>query len=126
MQRHSAIGERIVAAAPTLEAIAPIVRAAHERADGTGYPDGLMLEEIPICARIIAVVDAYDAMTSDRPYRKAMPRRERARRAAPARRHAVRPRVSSRPSPTAVAGRGEAARAACPLPAISRMLLPRA
>jgi diguanylate cyclase (GGDEF)-like protein len=73
MQRHSTIGERIVASAPTLEAIAPIVRAAHERPDGTGYPDGLGLEEIPICSRIIAVVDAYDAMTTDRSYRGAMP-----------------------------------------------------
>jgi two-component system, cell cycle response regulator len=58
MQRHSEIGERIVAAAPTLEAIAPIVRAAHERADGHGYPDGVGLEEIPVSSRIIAVVDA--------------------------------------------------------------------
>jgi diguanylate cyclase (GGDEF)-like protein len=73
MQRHSAIGERIVAAAPALEPIAPIVRAAHERPDGTGYPDGLVLAEIPIAARIIAVVDAFDAMTNDRPYRRAMP-----------------------------------------------------
>lgn len=73
MQRHSAIGERIVAAAPTLEAIGPIVRAVHERPDGTGYPDGLRLDEIPVAARIIAVVDAYDAMTNDRPYRGAMP-----------------------------------------------------
>ena len=73
MQRHSEIGERIVAAAPTLEAIAPIVRAAHERPDGKGYPDGLTIEQIPICSRIIAVVDAYDAMTSDRPYQQAMP-----------------------------------------------------
>jgi diguanylate cyclase (GGDEF)-like protein len=73
MQRHSAIGERIVAAAPTLEPIAAIVRAAHERPDGKGYPDGLRLDEIPISARIIAVVDAYDAMTNDRPYRAAMP-----------------------------------------------------
>ena len=72
MKRHSVIGERIVAAAPTLANIAPIVRAAHERADGTGYPDGLVLADIPVCSRIIAVVDAYDAMTSDRPYRKAM------------------------------------------------------
>ena len=71
MERHSLIGERIVAAAPTLEAIAPIVRAAHERADGAGYPDGLTLDEIPICSRIIAVVDAFDAMTNDRPYRQA-------------------------------------------------------
>ena len=61
MQRHSAIGERILAAAPTLKAIAPIVRSAHERVDGNGYPDGLRLEQIPICSRIIAVVDAFDA-----------------------------------------------------------------
>jgi diguanylate cyclase (GGDEF)-like protein len=73
MQRHSTIGERIVAAAPTLQEIAPIIRSAHERVDGTGYPDGLRLEQIPICSRIIAVVDAYDAMTSDRPYQQAMP-----------------------------------------------------
>jgi diguanylate cyclase (GGDEF)-like protein len=73
MQRHSTIGERIVAAAPTLQDIAPIIRHAHERADGTGYPDGLQLEQIPICSRIIAVVDAYDAMISDRPYQHAMP-----------------------------------------------------
>jgi diguanylate cyclase (GGDEF)-like protein len=73
MERHSAIGERIVSAAPTLEAIGPIVRAAHERPDGTGYPDGLRLHEIPMGARIIAVVDAFDAMTNDRPYREAMP-----------------------------------------------------
>jgi diguanylate cyclase (GGDEF)-like protein len=72
MQRHSTIGERIVSAAPTLKEIAPIIRSAHERMDGTGYPDGLRLEQIPICARIIGVVDAYDAMTSDRPYQHAM------------------------------------------------------
>jgi diguanylate cyclase (GGDEF)-like protein len=72
MQRHSEIGERIVAAAPTLQEIAPIIRSAHERMDGTGYPDGLRLDQIPICSRIIAVVDAYDAMTTDRPYQQAM------------------------------------------------------
>jgi diguanylate cyclase (GGDEF)-like protein len=72
MQRHSEIGERIVAAAPTLREIAPIIRSAHERVDGTGYPDGLRLDQIPICSRIIAVVDAYDAMTTDRPYQQAM------------------------------------------------------
>jgi diguanylate cyclase (GGDEF)-like protein len=76
MQRHSEIGERIVAAAPTLKAIAPIVRAAHERPDGMGYPDGLLLDQIPISARIIAVVDAFDAMTTDRPYQDAMPAAE--------------------------------------------------
>jgi putative nucleotidyltransferase with HDIG domain len=73
MQRHSEIGARIVSAAPTLAATAPIVRATHERPDGRGYPDGLILEDIPISSRIIAVVDAFDAMTSDRPYQKAMP-----------------------------------------------------
>jgi diguanylate cyclase (GGDEF)-like protein len=72
VERHSAIGERIVDAAPTLEAIGPIVRAAHERPDGNGYPDGLLLDQIPISSRIIAVVDAFDAMTSDRPYRDAL------------------------------------------------------
>ena len=61
-----------MAAAPALEAIAPIVRSAHERFDGTGYPDGLKRDDIPIASRIIAVVDAFDAMTHDRPYRGAM------------------------------------------------------
>jgi diguanylate cyclase (GGDEF)-like protein len=73
MQRHSEIGERIVAAAPTLKATAPIVRAAHERPDGKGYPDGLSLADIPVSSRIIAVVDAFDAMISNRPYQRAMP-----------------------------------------------------
>jgi putative nucleotidyltransferase with HDIG domain len=73
MQRHSEIGERIVAAAPSLKATGPIVRAAHERPDGNGYPDGLSLSDIPISSRIIAVVDAFDAMTSDRPYQQAIP-----------------------------------------------------
>jgi diguanylate cyclase (GGDEF)-like protein len=72
IELHTVIGERILAAAPTLLSIAPIVRATHERLDGTGYPDGLRLDQIPICSRIIAVVDAYDAMTNDRPYRPAM------------------------------------------------------
>jgi diguanylate cyclase (GGDEF)-like protein len=73
VERHSAIGERIVSAAPTLEAIGQIVRAAHERPDGTGYPDGLQLDEIPISARIISVVDAFDAMANGRPYRESVP-----------------------------------------------------
>jgi two-component system, cell cycle response regulator len=73
MERHSLIGERILATAPTLAGIAPIVRSTHERPDGKGYPDGLLLDEIPICSRIIAVVDAFAAMTSDRPYQRALP-----------------------------------------------------
>ena len=76
MQRHSEIGERIVAAAPTLKKIAPIIRHTHERIDGTGYPDKLTHDQIPICSRIIAVVDAYDAMTSQRPYQQAMPQED--------------------------------------------------
>ena len=71
VQRHSVIGERIVAAAPTLARIAPIVRSSHERPDGKGYPDGLS-ETIPIGARIVAVVDAFDAMVSPRPYKTAL------------------------------------------------------
>jgi len=75
MQRHSEIGERILANVDTYEEIAAIVRAHHERIDGQGYPDGLQSEEIPLLSRIIAVADAYNAMTSDRPYRDAMPSR---------------------------------------------------
>jgi diguanylate cyclase (GGDEF)-like protein len=69
MRRHTLIGERIVSAAPALSEAARLVRASHERWDGDGYPDGLAGEEIPLGARIIAVSDAFDAMTSARPYR---------------------------------------------------------
>ena len=69
MQRHTVIGERIVAAAPALMSIAPLVRSSHERVDGRGYPDGLSGTEIPLASRIVAVCDAYDAMVSGRHYR---------------------------------------------------------
>jgi putative nucleotidyltransferase with HDIG domain len=75
MQTHSEIGERIVAKVDDYSDIATIVRHHHERVDGNGYPDGLTEDEIPLLARIIAVADAYNAMTSDRPYREAMPSR---------------------------------------------------
>jgi putative nucleotidyltransferase with HDIG domain len=75
MQRHSEIGERILANVDTYAEIAAIVRHHHERVDGQGYPDGLAGDEIPLLSRIIAVADAYNAMTSDRPYRDAMPSR---------------------------------------------------
>jgi putative nucleotidyltransferase with HDIG domain len=75
MQRHSEIGERILANVETYAEIASIVRHHHERLDGEGYPDGLWGEQIPLISRIIAVADAYNAMTSDRPYRDAMPTR---------------------------------------------------
>jgi putative nucleotidyltransferase with HDIG domain len=75
MQRHSEIGERILANVDTYAEIASIVRHHHERVDGQGYPDGLPDAEIPLLSRIIAVADAYNAMTSKRPYRDAMPSR---------------------------------------------------
>ncbi len=68
MRRHTLIGERILGAAARLGAAAQIVRSTHERWDGTGYPDRLAGSEIPLGARIIAVCDAFDAMTSPRPY----------------------------------------------------------
>jgi HD-GYP domain-containing protein (c-di-GMP phosphodiesterase class II) len=75
MEEHSAIGERILSKVEDYAEIARIVRHHHERVDGLGYPDGLDGEEIPLLAKIISVADAYDAMTSDRPYRDAMPSR---------------------------------------------------
>jgi HD-GYP domain-containing protein (c-di-GMP phosphodiesterase class II) len=75
MQQHSVIGERILANVETYAEIASVVRHHHERIDGQGYPDGLKAEAIPLLSRIIAVADAYNAMTSDRPYRDAMPSR---------------------------------------------------
>jgi len=75
MQRHSEIGERILGNVDTYAEIAAVVRHHHERVDGQGYPDGISGDEIPLLSRIIAVADAYNAMTSDRPYRDAMPSR---------------------------------------------------
>ncbi len=75
MQRHSEIGETILTKVDSYAEIASIVRHHHERVDGQGYPDGLSGTEIPLLSRIIAVADAYNAMTSDRPYRDAMPSR---------------------------------------------------
>jgi putative nucleotidyltransferase with HDIG domain len=75
MQRHSEIGERILGNVDSYSEIAAVVRHHHERVDGQGYPDGLPESEIPLLSRIIAVADAYNAMTSDRPYRDAMPSR---------------------------------------------------
>jgi len=75
MEEHSAIGEKILSKVDDYAEIALIVRHHHERVDGLGYPDGLSGEEIPLAARIISVADAYNAMTSDRPYRDAMPSR---------------------------------------------------
>jgi two-component system, cell cycle response regulator len=72
IRKHTMIGQRILAGSPALRAVGEIVRATHERWDGTGYVDGLSRGEIPLPARIIAVCDAYAAMTSERPYRRAI------------------------------------------------------
>jgi putative nucleotidyltransferase with HDIG domain len=72
MEQHPVIGERILAKVDDYSEIARVVRHHHERVDGTGYPDGLVGSEIPLLSRIIAVADAYDAMTSERPYREPM------------------------------------------------------
>jgi putative nucleotidyltransferase with HDIG domain len=72
MDEHTAIGARMLERIPFLAPVAPMVRSAHERCDGGGYPDGLSGEQIPRGAMIIATCDAFHAMTSDRTYRKAM------------------------------------------------------
>ncbi|MGZ4307288.1 MAG: HD-GYP domain-containing protein, partial [Solirubrobacteraceae bacterium] len=68
LRRHTLVGERILAAAPALSPVAALVRSSHERWDGSGYPDGLAGEAIPLGARIVAVCDAFDAMVAERPY----------------------------------------------------------
>jgi putative nucleotidyltransferase with HDIG domain len=72
MRRHPLIGAQIVAPFDFLASAAPIIRHHHERCDGSGYPDGLRGEAIPLGACIVAVADVYDALTSDRPYRAAL------------------------------------------------------
>jgi diguanylate cyclase (GGDEF)-like protein len=72
VRRHTVIGQRIVTAAPVLKGVGELIRHSHEAWNGSGYPDGLAGEAIPLGARVIAVCDSYDAMTSDRPYRPRM------------------------------------------------------
>jgi hypothetical protein len=72
IRRHPLTGDRILSAAPALAPVARLVRSSYERFDGTGYPDGLSGEAIPLGSRVIAVCVAYDAMTSARPYREAL------------------------------------------------------
>ncbi len=76
MKRHPEIGYRIAISTPELIPVAESILCHHERWDGGGYPQGLMGEKIPLLARILAIVDAYDAMTHDRPYQKAIPSAE--------------------------------------------------
>ena len=73
VREHPAIGARIVQSMRLAQQVAPMVRGHHERWDGRGYPDGLKGKEIPIGARIVALVDTYDTMTTDRSYRAALP-----------------------------------------------------
>ena len=72
MRQHTIVGDRIISAAPALQGVARLVRSSHERYDGMGYPDRLMGEEIPLGARIVTVCDAFNAMTTNRPYRIAV------------------------------------------------------
>ena len=72
MEQHPVVGHRICAPLKSFRLVLPIVRHHHEKFDGSGYPDGLKGEEIPLKARILQTVDIYDALTTDRPYRKAL------------------------------------------------------
>lgn len=72
MKQHTVIGDSLCGSLRLLRLVRPIVRHHHERADGSGYPDGLAGDEIPLLAQIMSIVDVYDALTSDRCYRKAM------------------------------------------------------
>ncbi|MBS1209842.1 MAG: phosphohydrolase [Proteobacteria bacterium] len=73
VKEHSAVGARLLAGHPVESLVADVIRHHHEHFDGTGYPDGLAGQNIPLAARIVGVCDAFDAMTSTRPWRKAMP-----------------------------------------------------
>jgi len=73
MMRHAEIGDALLATVRSLDRVRPIVRHHHERIDGRGYPDGLRGDEIPLLAQIVSVVDVFDALTTDRLYRKALP-----------------------------------------------------
>jgi putative two-component system response regulator len=76
MREHPVVGERICAPLKSFRLVLPIIRHHHERCDGSGYPDGLRGEAIPITARVLQIVDVYDALTTDRPYKKAFPSNE--------------------------------------------------
>ena len=71
IKEHPVLGERICAPLKSFRFVLPIIRHHHEKFDGSGYPDGLRGEAIPVTARVLQVVDVYDALTTDRPYKKA-------------------------------------------------------
>jgi putative two-component system response regulator len=74
MEEHTLVGERICAPLKSFRNVLPIIRSHHERQNGTGYPDHLKGDEIPLAARVLQTVDIYDSLTTDRPYRKALSR----------------------------------------------------
>jgi len=74
IQQHTVIGDRLCGELRSLRTVRPIVRWHHERLDGSGYPDGLRGDAIPLLPQIMGIVDVFDALTTDRPYRKALPR----------------------------------------------------
>ena len=76
MRKHSVVGERICAPLKSFRLVLPIIRHHHEKRDGSGYPDGKSRDEIPLTARILQLADVYDALTTDRPYRTAVPSEE--------------------------------------------------
>jgi putative two-component system response regulator len=73
MEQHTVIGEEICAPLRSFHHVLPIIRHHHEKQDGSGYPDGLKGAQVPLTARILQITDIYDALTTDRPYRKALP-----------------------------------------------------
>jgi putative two-component system response regulator len=73
MEQHTVLGERICAPLRSFRHVLPIIRHHHEKQDGSGYPDGLKGAQVPLTARILQITDIYDALTTDRPYRKALP-----------------------------------------------------
>jgi cyclic di-GMP phosphodiesterase len=76
MRAHPLIGDGLCSGMRSLQNVRPIVRSHHERLDGSGYPDGLKNVQVPLLAQIVSIVDVFDALTTERPYRAAMPRRE--------------------------------------------------
>jgi putative two-component system response regulator len=76
MREHPVVGERICAPLKSFRLVLPIIRSHHEKFDGSGYPDGLCGEEIPVTARIMQLADVFDALTTERPYKPAFPDRE--------------------------------------------------
>jgi putative two-component system response regulator len=72
LRRHPVVGERICAPLKSFQLVLPIIRHHHEKMNGTGYPDGLKGEQIPLTARVLQIVDVYDALTTERPYKPAL------------------------------------------------------